>query len=102
VAGQPQRADDTDAHSRMKYSITLLAIAAVMLLVGIGIRMHADWKYTNKMYYHTTDSMLYEFEDVFAERKLGDTIQILSLVAGVAGGVWLAVVAISRNKTKSL
>jgi hypothetical protein len=68
-----------------------------MLLVGVGIRMHADWKYTNKMYYHTPDSRLYEFEDVFGERKIGDTVQFLSLIAGIAGGVWLVVVAISRN-----
>ncbi len=40
----------------MKYPVTLLVLAAVMLLVGIGIRMHADWKYTNKMFYHTVQS----------------------------------------------
>ena len=86
----------------MKYPITLLVLAAVMLLVGIGIRMHADWRYTNKMYYHTIESGLYEFDDVFAERKIGDTVQLLSLVAGVAGGLWLGIVAISRNKRKGL
>ena len=85
----------------MKYPITLLVLAAVMLLVGIGIRMHADWKYTNKMYYHTTDSGLYEFGDVFAERKVGDTVQLLSLIAGIAGGAWLALVAIRRDKRQS-
>ena len=86
----------------MKYPITLLVLAAVMLLVGIGIRMHADWRYTNKMYYHTIESGLYEFEDVFAERKIGDTIQSLSLLAAVAGGLWLGIVAIRRDKRKGL
>jgi membrane-associated PAP2 superfamily phosphatase len=85
----------------MKYPITLLVIAAVMLLVGIGIRMHADWKYTNKMYYRTADSRLYEFEEVFAERKIGDTVQVLSVIAGVAGGIWLVVVAIRRDQGKT-
>jgi hypothetical protein len=47
----------------MKYPITLLAVAAVMLLVGLGIHMHAEWKYTNKMYYHTVASELYEFHE---------------------------------------
>ena len=85
----------------MKYPITLLVVAAVMLLVGVGIRMHADWKYTNKMYYHTPDSRLYEFEDVFAEGKIGDTVQFLSVIAGVVGAFWLVVVAISRNQQKT-
>ena len=86
----------------MKYPITLLVLATMMLLVGIGIRMHADWRYTNKMYYHTIESGLYEFEDVFAERKIGDTIQLFSLIAGGAGGLWLGIVAISRDKRKGL
>ncbi len=86
----------------MKYPITLLVLATMMLLVGIGIRMHADWRYTNKMYYHTIESGLYEFEDVFAERKIGDTIQSLSLIAGGAGGLWLGIVAIRRDKRKGL
>lgn len=81
----------------MKYPITLLALAAVTLLVGIGIHMHAEWKYTNKMYYHTVDSGLYEFEDVFAERKIGNTVQVLALIAGVAGGLWFVVVANRRD-----
>ncbi|MGH7937077.1 MAG: hypothetical protein ACRD5Z_18900 [Bryobacteraceae bacterium] len=84
----------------MKYPITLLVVATVMLLVGVGIRMHADWKYTNKMYYHTVDSTLYEFEDVFAERKIGDAVQFWSVVAGVAGGFWFVVVKISRNRER--
>jgi hypothetical protein len=84
----------------MKYPITLLVVAAVMLLVGVGIRMHADWKYTNKMYYHTVDSTLYEFEDVFAERKIGDTVQFWSVVAGVAGGFWFVVVKISGDRKR--
>jgi hypothetical protein len=83
----------------MKYPITLLFVAAVMLLVGVGIRMHADWKYTNKMYYHTADSMSYEFGDVFAERKAADTVQLLSLIAGVAGTLWLVIVKISRDSS---
>lgn len=82
----------------MKYPITLLVVATVTLLVGFGIRMHADWKYTNKMYYHTADSTLYEFEDVFAERKIGDTVQFLSIVAGVAAVSWFVVVKITRNR----
>ena len=81
----------------MKYPITLLVVATVMLLVGVGIRMHADWKYTNKMYYHTVDSGLYEFADVFAEQKVGDTIEVLSLITGIAGGLWFVVVAIKRK-----
>jgi hypothetical protein len=81
----------------MKYPITLLAVAAVMLLVGLGIRMHADWKYTNKMYYHTVASGLYEFQDVFAERKIGNTLQALAVILGSAGGLWFVVLAISRN-----
>jgi hypothetical protein len=82
----------------MKYPITLLAIATVMLLVGVGIRMHADWKYTNKMYYHTVASTLYEFDEVFSERKIGDNLQFWSIVAGVGGGVWFVVVKISRDR----
>jgi len=81
----------------MKYPAILIAVAAMMLLVGFGIRMHADGKYMNKMYYHTTDSGLYKFGDVFAERKIGDTIQVLSVIAGVAGGIWFVVVAIKRK-----
>jgi uncharacterized protein YneF (UPF0154 family) len=81
----------------MKYPAILIAVATVMLLVGAGIRMHADSKYMNKMYYHTTASGLYKFEDVFAERKIGDTIQTLSIIAGVAGGLWFTVVAIKRK-----
>jgi len=81
----------------MKYPIILLVVAAVMLLVGLGVRMHADAKYMNKMYYHTIDSGLYTFEEVFAERKIGNTLQAWSVIAAVAGGVWFVVVAIKRN-----
>jgi hypothetical protein len=84
----------------MKYPVTLLAVAAVMLLVGLGIRMHADWKYTNKMYYHTVESTLYGFDDVFAERKIGDTVQVLAIILGSVGGLWFAVVAISRDRRR--
>lgn len=82
----------------MKYPIFLLVVATVTFFVGVGIRLHADWRYTNKMYYHTIDSTLYEFEDVFAERNIGDTIQFASIVAIVAAGSWFAVVKISRNR----
>ncbi|MBV9008422.1 MAG: hypothetical protein JO354_04540 [Verrucomicrobia bacterium] len=84
----------------MKYPIALLVIAAVMLLVGIGVRMHADWRYTNKMYYHTPDSRLYEFDDVFAERRMGDTVQLLALLTGTAGGIWFVVVKVSSKQSK--
>lgn len=69
-----------------------------MLLVGVGIRVHADGKYMDKMYYHTIDSGLYKFSDVFAERKIGDTLQRWSIIAGVAGGLWFVVVAMNRKK----
>jgi hypothetical protein len=84
----------------MKYPITLLAVAAVLLLAGFGIRMHADWKYTNKMYYHTVASGLYEFDEVFAERKIGDTLQVLGIIVGSAGGLWFVAVAIARDKRR--
>jgi hypothetical protein len=81
----------------MKYPVTLLFVAVLMLLVGFGIHVHANGKYMNKMYYHTIDSGLYKFSDVFAERKVGDTIQVLSVMAGVAAGTWFVVVAIKRK-----
>ena len=84
----------------MKYPITLLVVATVMLLVGVGIRMHSDLKYTNKMFYHTVDSTLYEFEDVFAERKIGDSVQFWSVVAGAAGGFWFVIVKISSDRKR--
>jgi hypothetical protein len=86
----------------MKYPITLLAVAAVMLLVGLGIRMHADWKYTNKMFYHTVASGLYEFEDVFAERKIGDTLEVVAIILGSVGGLWFVVVAINRDRRRKV
>jgi len=86
----------------MKYPLTLLAVAIVMLLAGLGIRMHADWKYTNKMFYHTVESGLYEFHDVFAERKIGDTLQILAIILGSGGGLWFVVVAISRDRRRQV
>ena len=86
----------------MKYPITLLAVAAVMLLVGLGIRMHADGKYMDKMYYHTVASGLYQFHDVFAERKIGDTLQLLGVILGSAGGLWFVVVAISRDRRRQV
>jgi hypothetical protein len=82
----------------MKYPIALLVVATVMLLVGVGISMHADAKYMNKMYYHTIESGLYTFEEVFAERKVGDAVQLWSVIAGAAGGFWFAVVAMKRGK----
>lgn len=84
----------------MRYPLTLLAVAAVTLLTGLGIRMHADWRYTNKMYYHTAHSKTYDFEDVLAERNTGDTVQLLSLVAGVAGGIWLGVAKTARDNSR--
>jgi urea transporter len=87
----------SQSRSRMKYPVTLIVVAAVMLLVGVGIRMHADSKYMNKMYYHTIESGLYGFSEVFTERKLGNTIEMLSVITGVAGGVWFVVVAIKRK-----
>jgi len=86
----------------MKYPVTLLALAVVMLLVGFGIRLNTDRKYTNKMFYHTIESGLYSFEDVFAERKIGDTIQLFGVIAGVAGGVWFVVIAVGRDRKKRL
>ena len=80
-----------------KYPVILVVVAAVMLLVGVGIRVHADGKYMDKMYYHTIDSGLYKFADVFAERKIGNTVQVLSVIAGVAGGLWFVVVPIKRK-----
>ena len=84
----------------MKYPIILLVAATVMFLVGSGIRMHADWRYTNKMYYHTIDSTLYEFEDVFAERKIGDTLQLWSVIAVVAAGCWFVAVNVRRGRKR--
>jgi hypothetical protein len=84
----------------MKYPIILMGIAAVMILVGLGIRMHADSKYTDKMYYHTPLSGLYTFDDVFGELKTGDTLMFLSLFVGSAGGLWFTLVAISRDRRR--
>ena len=77
-----------------------MGIAAVMILVGLGIRMHADSKYTNKMYYHTPLSCLYTFDDVFAELKTGDTVMFLSIFVGFAGGVWFTLVMIIRDRRR--
>ena len=82
----------------MKYPAVLLAIAAAMLLAGLGIHMHATGKYMDKMYYHTIDSGLYKFSDVFAERKMADTVQRLSLIAGVSGGIWFVVAAMKKGR----
>jgi hypothetical protein len=81
----------------MKYPVILIVGAVVMLVVGVGIRVHANSKYMNKMYYHTTDSGLYKFGDVFAERKIADTIEVCSVIAGLAGGLWFVVAAIKRK-----
>ena len=75
-----------------------MGVAAVMIFVGLGIRMHADAKYTNKMWYHTPDSLLYSFDDVFAELKIGDNVMFLSILAGCAGGIWFTFVAVSRDR----
>ena len=71
-----------------------------MILVGLGIRMHADSRYTNKMYYHTPLSRLYTFDDVFAELKTGDNVIFLSTIVGSAGGLWFTLVAISRDRRR--
>jgi hypothetical protein len=84
----------------MKYPIILMGIAIVMILVGLGIRMHADSKYTNKMYYHTPLSALYTFDDVFAELKAGDNVMFSSIIVGSAGGLWFTLVAISRDRRR--
>jgi hypothetical protein len=81
----------------MKYPGILIAAATLMFLVGTGIRMHADSKYMDKMYYHTIASGLYKFDEVFAERKIGNTVQVLSVIAGVAGTLWFTVVAVRRK-----
>ena len=75
-----------------------MVVAAVMLLVGFGIRTHAEGRYTDKMFYHTTESALYGFHEVFVERKIGDTIQFWSVMALSAGGLWFVIVAIRRAK----
>ena len=77
-----------------------MGIAAVMILVGLGIRMHADSKYTDKMYYHTPLSRLYTFDNVFAELKTGDAVMFLSIFVGSVGGLWFTIVAISRDKRR--
>lgn len=77
-----------------------MVIGAVMLLLGVGIRMHAEWRYTNKMFYHTVDSTTYEFHEVFAESKIGNAIQLLSVITASAGGLWFVVVAIRRDKRR--
>src|ERR1700747_891676 len=84
----------------MKYPIILMGVAAVMILVGLSIRMHADSEYTNKMYYHTPLSRLYTFDDVFAELKTGDTVMFLSIFVGAVAGLWFTLVAISRDRRK--
>jgi hypothetical protein len=71
-----------------------------MILVGLGIRMHGDSKYTDKMYYHTPLSGLYTFDDVFAELKTGDNLIFLSTIVGSAGGLWFTLVAISRDRRR--
>jgi hypothetical protein len=85
----------------MKYPVILVVAATILLLVGTGIRVHANSKYMDKMYYHTIAAGLYKFEDVFAERKVGNTLQVLSVIAGAAGALWFTAVAIRREKRKS-
>ena len=81
----------------MKYPVILLVVATVLLLVGLGIRMHANGKYMDKMYYHTIDSGLYNFDEVFAEKKMGNTLQAWGVIAAIAGGLWFVVVAVKRK-----
>ena len=82
----------------MKYPIILMAVAALMLVVGLGIRMHADSKYTDKMWYHTPESRLYEFDDIFAELKLGDHVMFLAIIVGSVGGIWYTFIAVRRDR----
>lgn len=51
----------------------------------------------DKMYYHTIDSGLYSFDEVFAEKKVGSTIQVWGVIAATAGGLWFVVVAMKRK-----
>ena len=44
---------------------------------------------------------LYEFADVFTERKIGDNVQFWSVVAGVEGGFWFVVIKIRRDRKRS-
>ena len=81
----------------MKYPVILLVVATVLLLVGLGVRMHANGKYMDKMYYHTIDSGLYNFDEVFAEKKVGSTLQVSGVIAAVAGGFWFVAVAMKRK-----
>jgi hypothetical protein len=81
----------------MRYPVILLVVATLLLLVGLGVRMHANGKYMDKMYYHTIDSGLYSFDEVFVEKKVGNTLQIWGIVAAVAGGLWFVVVATRRK-----
>ena len=77
-----------------------MGVSAVMIFVGLGIRMHSDSKYTNKMYYHTWQSKLYGFNDVFAEQKIGDNVMFWSILGITAGGLWFSIVAASRDKRR--
>jgi hypothetical protein len=81
----------------MKYPVILLIVATLLLLVGLGVRMHSNGKYMDKMYYHTIDSGLYNFDEVFAEKKVGNTLQVWGVIAAVAGGVWFVVAAMKRK-----
>ena len=81
----------------MKYPVILLVVATVLLLVGLGVRMHANGKYMDKMYYHTIDSGLYNFDEVFAEKKVGSTLQVSGVIAALAGGFWFVAVAMKRK-----
>lgn len=74
-----------------------MVVATVMLLAGVGIGMHAERKYVDKLYYHTVASTLYSFDDVFAERTLGHTLQSCGAVVGLSGGVWFVFLKISRK-----
>ena len=84
----------------MKYPSILLAIAALLLLAGLGIRMHAEDRYTDKMYYHTVAAGLDQFHDIFAERKIGRIVQVAGVILGSAAGVWFVVVAINRDRRR--
>ena len=89
-----------DLNYPMKYPVILVGVATAMLLVGVAIHIHANGKYTDKMFYHTTGSNLYTFDEVFAEQKLADRIQLWSIIAGGAACVWMVALNISRDRKR--
>lgn len=81
----------------MKFPIVLFVVATVMLLGSIGIRMHAQRRYMDKLYYHSVYSGLYEVDEVLAERKVADRVQLGGILTATAGTVWFVVVKLRRG-----